>query len=203
MRKVSPLNKNLLTGYAQAYMSYLFRDSQLPSLKQAILFGSVARGDFDSKSDVDIFLDTVNEKEMEKATKRAMKRFLSSEEYKKFSLHGIKNTINTLAGQLEKWKLKESVEKEGIILYSRNLMEGDKHFLVRIEPIRNITKRNRVIRRIVGRGDKHFQGKGMVPQCGGEVLDSRVFLIPAGEITQFLKLFSRENIQYKMVEIWK
>ena len=65
------LNKEELLAYTYNYLSYLFR-SKTTLINQVILFGSVARGDFDENSDVDIFIDvdSKNEKEMNKIAER-------------------------------------------------------------------------------------------------------------------------------------
>ena len=201
------MNREMLISLAQAYASYLFRDPSLPSGIQGIyLFGSVARGDFGKKSDVDIFIDVEkeNEKSLEHAAQRALKRFLSSEECKKFALLGVKNEIRALVGQLKEWELKESVEKEGLVLFSQSVSTHlKKYFLVRISPIKNIATRNRVMRKIAGRKERHYQEKGLIAEKGGEMVDPKVFLIPAENINPFLMLFSREKAQYKLTEIWK
>lgn len=202
------LNKEILIGFAQAYLSYLFRDPdfQRVRVRGIYLFGSVARGDFDEKSDVDIFLDTEkgDEKALEKAVKRALKRFLGSEEYKKFALQGVRNSISPLVGRLESWELKGSVAKEGLVLFAVSPSFGlEKYFLLCIEPISKAADRNRVMRRLAGRKEKHFQGKGMISDARGQSLGTRVFLVPAENIHPFLKLFSEEKVNYRMIEIWR
>ena len=65
------LNKFELVSCASAFVSFVLKSREIDKTKidEIILFGSVARGDFTEKSDVDIFVNTKNE-EIEKIRDR-------------------------------------------------------------------------------------------------------------------------------------
>src|SRR3989344_4025069 len=177
------------------------------NIKGVYLFGSVARGDFDRDSDVDLFIDIGenDEERINEIIKTSEKQFYKSDSYKKYGFLGIKNQIKALSGDLEKWELKESVEKDGIILYSSSVSKGlIKYFVVIIKPIKDVRGRNFVMRALSGRKEKYYKKSGgFLKEIGVEQLDSRVFLVPAEKINRILRLFSKQKVNYKLLAIWK
>ncbi|MBI4163526.1 MAG: nucleotidyltransferase domain-containing protein [Candidatus Aenigmarchaeota archaeon] len=199
------MNREILVSYAYSFVSFLFADPKIADarIKTVYLFGSVSRGDFDKDSDIDIFIDSES-KEIGKHVEMAMSKFLKSDEWKKFRLMGIENKIKVMHGAIKRWELYESVKNDGLVLYSSSVSEGlNSFFLVNIEPISEITKRNRVMRKLVGRKEKYYKGGGLVEGLGGEVLDNRVFLVPSEKIKSFLTIFSKEKVNYRIKKIWK
>lgn len=201
------MNRQILIAYAQAFVSFLFRNPGIKSsdIKSIFLFGSVARGDFDDESDVDIFINTnkSNEKELIKFSNIALKNFYKSDEWKKFTLFGAKNRINIKCGNIEKWGMFNSIKADGLLLYSSSVSPFfSKYFLVEVKPIKNIAKRNRIIRKLAGRMEKNRKEKGIVWQIGGQILDSRHYFIPAEKISAITKILSKENAIFEIREIW-
>ena len=206
MKKVRRLDRYLLISYAEAFVSYLFRIGSIKDcdIRCIYLFGSVARGDFDKESDIDIFIETNVKGNLKSITDRAIKHFYNSDEKKKFSLMGIENDIKVMQGKLEEWELKDSIENDAIVLYSSSLIRGKKsYFLISIHPINDITKRNRVFRKICGRKEKYYKEKGLVQELGGEIIDSRIFIVPSESIDRITRIFSKERVTYSMQKIWK
>ena len=60
------LKQNELIAYAMDFASYLI--SKVDGIHRIILHGSIARGDFDDESDIDLFID-VSDIKMEKKIK--------------------------------------------------------------------------------------------------------------------------------------
>jgi len=201
---VSTLNRYLLIAYAQSFVSHLFRISNIKDkeIRAVYLFGSVARGDFDKDSDIDIFIDT--DHEIKSVIDKSLKILVNSEEWKKFQLLGIDNEIKVMYGKLSEWQLKESVHNDGIVLYSQSFSAGlTSYFLITIKPINDIAKRNKVIRKLFGRKEKYYKEKSLVVENGGTIIDSRSFIIPSEKVNEILRIFSKEKVVYKMEKIWK
>lgn len=198
------LSKEERFAYAYAYLSYLFRGEK-PKIRRIFLFGSIARGDFDEKSDLDLFLDVdkKDEKRLTKMAERALNRF-QEVEGEKWRLKGIQNKISIKVGFLEDWKLKESVEKEGIILYSTAASSNLQKFLLfNLEPITPIKKRIKVVRKLFGRKETGYKDSGLVAEYKGKILNPRSFIVSyegLGKITAFL---SKEKVRFSFEEIWR
>lgn len=194
-------------AYASGFVSFLLKEKDLKKseVKEIILFGSVVREEADSKSDVDIFIDTVNEKKVELVVKEALQRFYRSRIYEDWKLRGVKNEIKVQVGMLDSWGLKRSVISNGIVLYGgyKALPKKGEHYqLFTFEPIRDITIRNRVARALFGRKEKGYFQKGLVEEVGGKILNQRCFYVPVRSSDQVVRLLSREKIDYKLFELW-
>jgi len=118
-----------LIGYAHAYLSFV-----LPRLKtkvkDIILFGSVARGDFGPESDVDLFFNGITEEEAKKLEwelKSLQKLFTTSKIQELWEQKGITNAITVKAGVLEQWELRGSLLAEGLLLQGKK--EGLQQYL--------------------------------------------------------------------------
>jgi predicted nucleotidyltransferase len=90
------MNRYELIAYAMDFCSFLLKSEMANEIKKIILFGSVARGDFDSESDIDIFIDTEKEKAVDNAAKKRLKAFEKSEIFEKWMLKGLKNSLSNL-----------------------------------------------------------------------------------------------------------
>lgn len=166
----------------------------------------MARGDFNEKSDIDVFLETgrADVERIERSCKRSLRKFCGSKEFEKFRLRGIKNEIKPIVGVLEEWKsLEESVKKDSVVLFSvSTLRRGEKNFLVVIEPIKDVKKRNKVIRYLFGRKEKIFKKKGMVEALGGKILTPRSFLIKSKDFKEVGEFLARERVKFSILEVW-
>src|SRR3989344_6258302 len=201
------MNRQLLISYAEACISFILRSTRIniDEIKTIYLFGSVARGDFDKESDVDIFIDTDEKYEdrISKFSKICLEKFYKSDEFKKFKLMGIENDINIMAGEADAWELKNSVKKDGLILYSSSTNPSfKKYFILEIHAIENITKRNRIMRKITGRNEKSRKEKGIIYEIGGKILGPRHFIVPSENISKITKILSKENAIFRLTEIW-
>ena len=111
------IERESLISYAMSFASFLLDSKIGTKISKIILFGSVARGDFDEASDIDIFVDT-NAK-IEKDVDRLMTLFMSSKTYEAWKLKGVKNDISVKTGYLEKWSLRREIISSGILLYGK------------------------------------------------------------------------------------
>src|SRR3989339_2234231 len=130
-----------LIAFAQDFCSYLLQNLGGEKIKQIILFGSVSRGEENKNSDIDLFIDVIEEK-IESNILTIKDEFYNSAKFKKYwSLLGIKNEINCTIGKLEKWgELKRSIGSNGIILfgkYKEKAEEGEGYSLIKVFPTAN------------------------------------------------------------------
>ena len=194
-----------LIAYASSFASFV-----LPKIEvdEIILFGSVARGDATEDSDIDIFFnikDKAKEKEIKKIIKEQINKFTKTQIYEQFSLKGIKNEIQVEVGNLEKWELKRSIISEGIVLYGKYKTTPEKlksFTYFNIKPIKNITKRNKIIRKILGRKEKKYRTQGMLKEINGKQLSPSSFVVPVEHANKIIQLFNKEKLDYTLFELW-
>ncbi len=111
------MNRNNLIAYAADFVSFLLDSDIFKRINRIILFGSVARGNFDEESDIDLFIDT--KEGIEKEVRSILHLFQDSEIQKKWNLKGLENDLSLKIGDLNKWKLKRDITSDGIILYGK------------------------------------------------------------------------------------
>ena len=119
------LQRNDLIAYALDFTSYLV--SEIENLDRIILYGSVAKGEFDEESDIDLFIDT--KEKIDKKVNKVIDNYYKTKKFMEWELKGINNTISCIVGILdsEEWKdLKRSIMNTGIILYGKYKGEVEK-----------------------------------------------------------------------------
>jgi predicted nucleotidyltransferase len=201
-------SKSDLIAYAMSFVSFV-----LPKIKvnEIILFGSVSRGDYGKESDIDLFFDVDNnddnqEKEIKKVLDNELIKFSKSKIGETWSLMGIKNNISIKVGKLDEWKLKRSIISDGIVLYGKykELPKGIEKFIYfNIKPIKNIAKRNKIIRSLFGRKEENYNNEGIINKFKGSRLTPTSFLIHSEYLKDIIDLFSKEKIDYSFFEVWK
>lgn len=194
-----------LIAYAASFVAFV-----LPKIEteEIILFGSVARGEADEKSDIDLFFNIKDKKE-ERVTRNILNKqlvkFYKSKVVEIWSLKGITNSIKFEVGKLEKWKLKRSIISDGITLYGKykNLPKKIRGFVYfKLESIKNITKRNRILRKLFGRREKGYSREGVIKRFNGKKLSSLSFVVPLQHSHDIIKVLSKEKANYSFFELW-
>ncbi len=203
------MNKHELIAYAMDFCSFLLKSETGKDINKIILFGSVARGDFDSESDIDIFIDT-EKGEIEEAAKRILKSFEISETNEKWRLKGVKNSISLQVGRLEEWRLYRSVIASGILLYGKfeEMPKGAKYYSMlaldfgRMDRNRKI----RVWRALYGYkqkvGKKVFVSRGLLEELKGIKIERSVIAVPAKNKDGILDFLKRNKVKYRIFEVW-
>lgn len=202
------LNKTDLISYASAFVSFILKSLRDFNIKEIILFGSIARGDFDKKSDIDIFINIQNDRDSNKINKIIdiqLNKFYKSKIRGVWLNKGIYNEFKVKVGVLDKWKLKRSIIADGIILFGRYKAypkEIKHYYLFTFQPIKDVTKRNRVIRKIFGRMDRKAIFTGLVEEGNGKKLSPTSFIVPIDLSNRIFDIFKKEKINYRFYEIW-
>src|SRR3989338_2103066 len=105
--------KTKIIAYALHFTSFLLENGVKPN--KVILFGSVATGEADTESDVDVFVEADNERNI-----YSMKRLFERTHGEKWRLKGISNPLSVRVGSLDKWpEIKRSIQSYGIMLYGK------------------------------------------------------------------------------------
>ncbi len=197
------MKENLLLSYAADFASFvLSRPKTCKKIEEIVLFGSVARGEAGKNSDVDIFINTPEEKTVEPEIENAKKEFYESVKFKKYwKLLGIENDIRCVVGKLEKWKdLQRSIISDGIVLYGKYKESAEPAKLFAIFDWRAIkpeTKRVLFNKRMFGYKQKGKFYAGMLQKSKGQKLDNSV-LVPIEKSKDMLKLFRDMKIKVEI-----
>ena len=199
--------RNLLIALSEDFVSYLLteRFSEKYEIRNIILYGSVVRGDYTDKSDIDIFIDVLKpRKDLEKTIKQSVEDFYNSVWFKKWKRLGISNKIACLVGDLKEWKdLHRSIVVNNILLYGTytHKMGGKMMTMFTVENIKPNTKRVFILRKIFGYKRYGKKYEGLLDKYGGIRIGKGCFLIPIGYSKDVLNLLRREKINVKMREI--
>lgn len=197
--------QNKLIAYALDFVSFLIEKKI--RLNKAILFGSVAAGEFDDESDVDIFLET-EDKETD-----IIKLLTEFEKTKgeNWKLKGISNQIAIKMGKKENWpQLRRSIQSHALTLYGlfKEIPEKAQNYLLFFLNF-NILQRMQKItvwRRLYGYKqkvkNKKYITKGIVELLEGKKLERSVVAIPSNKAKEFKELLNKNKINYKLLEIW-
>lgn len=78
--------------------------------------------------------------------------------------------------------------------------QGFTHF--NLKPIKDITKRNRVLRKLFGRKEKDYLTKGLIKESNGKILSPTSFIIPLSKAQEVLKLLNSEKLDFIFFEFW-
>ena len=192
-----------LIAYASSFVAFI-----LPriNVEEIILFGSVARNEADKDSDIDLFFNVRRgEEKLKKVFREELEKFYKTKIAEIWRLKGIKNDVKIKVGNLNEWKLKRSIISDGIVLYGKykgipEKIKGYVHF--NLKPIKDITKRNRVLRRLFGRKEKSYSTKGIVEEITGKRLSAISFIVPIKETQKILKMLNSEKLDFKFFEFW-
>lgn len=184
------------------FSSFLVGQAEVKSI---ILFGSVAKNNFDSESDIDIFVEC--DKKDEKRISNLLELYKKTEEYEKFKLNGVKNEISIKSGSLEEWKdLKRSIISGGIVLYGSYHGTPDKlnHKLLFLLNLKGISRtiKIKVWRSLYGYkqkvGEKVYISKGKVEKKLGR----GAFLVPIQDSQEVINYLKGNKIKYSLLDVW-
>ena len=199
------ISKSDTIAYAMAFVSFIF--PKIDGVKEIILFGSGSRGELSRESDIDLFFDIEgdNEDNLKELIDKEISKFYRSKIGEVWSLKEIKNPIKVNFGKLDEWKLKRSIISDGISLYSKykevpKNMNAYSQFV--IEPIKNISKRNKIIRELFGRKEKKFNTEGILKKYLGKKLSATSFIVPLEHSHEIIHLLGKEKVSYTVFEFW-
>ncbi len=189
------------------FASFLLDEKISQGIDNIILFGSVARGDFDEESDIDVFVDT--KKNIEEEVRKVMSLFNQSEIQKKWELKGIKNEISVKVGDLSKWRLRRDIITDGILLYGKfkDLAKDIEYYLLLTLSFRKFKQSQKVKlwRKLYGYkqkvGKKIYHSKGIVDISGTKRLEN-CLIVPMKNKKEILDFLNKEEIKYSVNEIW-
>lgn len=200
------MKNELLKTYASYFVSYLLaKVGDFSNVDSIILFGSVARGDAEKNSDVDIFIDIRKKtKKIEQEIKKIERDFYKSREAVLFKAKGIDRKINIIVGRIDEWPdLKKSIENEGIIFYGPYMpagTEGKKYVIFFWDKIGK--NRGAFLNKIYGFkvGEKKYLG--LIEEFSGRKIGKSSIMIPIEHSKIIEDLLRKYKVDARIVEVY-
>lgn len=196
---------NKLISYAMDFASYIV--SKTENINRIILHGSIARGDFNENSDVDIFIDT-NDKKLEKRINKIIEDYYKTKKFKEWKLKGIENLFSVIVGNLnsDEWKnLKRAMINTGIILYGKykgNVEKVNQYVVLTFENIKPDKKRVAVHRKLFGFGKGKQKYPGDVEKSGGMKLGKGVIVLPVENMKKIKEYLRKKKVSFRIYDFW-
>lgn len=180
--------------------------SEIPDLKLVVLYGSYARGENTSRSDIDLFILTTKIKTQEEIQNKVIE--LESEVGR-----NIQPTIRTIS-ELQKTDsgLLQNIFKEGKVLYLREPAEIPSTLLLQQKPyiiysfrISKLSQRDKVRfnRSLYEQKRKGYKYKGLLNELGGKKLSSGCVMVPNNQKEKIEKFFKKLNVKFEQLKVWK
>ena len=120
-------------SYALNFITFLFLERDIENKVISIyLFGSAVRDEMDKESDIDIFINCRQSDEVLviKAAEAARKKFVTSMDFDKWKAFDFTHQISIKAGNIDEWELKDSIQSEGIEIFSKNVKQENMESVV-------------------------------------------------------------------------
>lgn len=180
--------------------------SKIEDVKAIILYGSLARGEFISRSDVDLFILTTDDKTQKEVQDKIIE--LESEIGRT-----IQPTIRTIT-ELQKTDtgLLQNIFQEGKILYLREpsdipsaILLQQKPYLIYSFQISSLTQKDKVRfnRQLYEQTRKEYKYKGLLQEIGGQKLSAGCVMIPYEQKEKIEKFFRKFKVKFEQLKVWK
>lgn len=180
--------------------------SKIEDVKAVILYGSLARGEFTSRSDVDLFILTTEYKTQKEIHDKVIE--LESEIGR-----NIQPTIRTIV-ELQKTDtgLLQNIFQEGKILYLREpsdipsaILLQQKPYLIYSFQINSLLQKEKVRfnRQLYEQTRKGYKYKGLLQKIGGQKLSAGCVMIPYEQKEKIEKFFKKFKVKFEQLKVWK
>jgi predicted nucleotidyltransferase len=180
--------------------------SKIEDVKSVILYGSFAREEFTSRSDVDLFILTTEDKTQKEIHDKVIE--LESEIGR-----NIQPTIRTIA-ELQKTDtgLLQNIFQEGKILCLREpsdipsaILLQQKPYLIYSFQISSLPQKEkaRFNRQLYEQTRKGYNYKGLLQEIGGQKLSAGCVMIPYEQKEKIEKFFKKFKVKFEQLKVWK
>ena len=180
--------------------------SKIEDVKAVILYGSLARREFTSRSDVDLFILTTEGKNQKEIYDKVIE--LESEIGR-----NIQPTIRTIT-ELHKTDtgLLQNIFQEGKILYLREpsdipsaILLQQKPYLIYSFQISSLLQKDKVRfnRQLYEQTREGYKYKGLLQEIVGQKLSAGCVIIPYVQKQKIEKFFKKFKVKFEQLKVWK
>ncbi len=205
-----------LVSYIYDFISQLLDNKLIfEHVRKIILFGSIVRGDYNKKSDIDIFIDITNITEKEKinlSIKKEIHKFETRAE-KTWFLRSINLPFKLIVDNIEneKWKeLREEILNYGIIIYGKSEKTTNqlKHKILinyelnRVSQKRKMSFLRKMYGYIIKKEKKEYPQQGLIHRIDAKKIGSNALIVSANDWLNVKKLLKEEKVAYTVHDVW-
>ncbi|MFH0763223.1 MAG: nucleotidyltransferase domain-containing protein [Candidatus Omnitrophota bacterium] len=180
--------------------------SGIEDVKAVILYGSLARGEFTSRSDIDLFILTTDDKTQKEVENKVI-------EIETAIGRNIQPTIRTIA-KLQKTDtgLLQNIFQEGKVLYLKEpsdipsaILLQQKPFLIYSFQISSLAQKDKAKfnRQLYEQTRKEYKYKGLLQEIGGQKLSAGCIMIPHMQKEAIEKFFKKFKVKFEQLKVWK
>jgi len=180
--------------------------SKVEDVKSVILYGSLARGEFTSRSDIDLFILTTKDKTQIEIHDKVI-------ELEPEIGRNIQPTIRTSA-ELQKTDtgLLQNIFQEGKILYLKEpydipsaILLQQKPYLIYSFQISSLPQKDkaRFNRQLYEQKRKGYKYKGLLQEIGGQKLSAGCVMMPYEQKKKIEKFFKKFKVEFVPLKVWK
>lgn len=180
--------------------------SRIDDVTAVILYGSLARGEFTSRSDIDLFILTTDDKTQKEVQDRVI-------ELESAIGRNIQPTIRTVI-ELQKTDtgLLQNIFQEGKILYLKEpsdipsaILLQQKPYLIYSFQISSLPQKDkaRFNRQLYEQTRKEYKYKGLLQEIGGQKLSAGCVMIPHMQKDSIEKFFKKFKVKFEQLKVWK
>jgi predicted nucleotidyltransferase len=179
---------------------------KIEDVKAVILYGSLAREEFTSRSDIDLFILITKDKTRKEIHDKIIE--LESEIGR-----NIQPTIRTIT-ELPKTDtgLLQNIFQEGKILYLREpsdipsaILLQQKPYLIYSFQISSLAQKDKVRfnRQLYEQIKKGYKYEGLLQEIGGQKLSAGCVMIPYEQKEKIKKFFKKFKVKFEQLKVWK
>lgn len=179
---------------------------KIEDVKAIVLYGSFARKESTSRSDIDLFILTTNKSTIKEIQEKIIGLENSTGKTIQPTVRTIKELQKTDTGLLQ------NIFQEGKVLYLRETTEIPSAVLLEQKPyliysfhLNNLGQNEKVQfnSNFYGRIKNKYQYSGFLNKISGQKLSAGCVIIPHTEKTKIEKFFRKFKIKFKQVKVWK
>lgn len=180
--------------------------SKIEDIKAIILYGSLARDEGTSRSDIDLFILASDRSKIKEIEEKVIELENITGRTIQPTIRAIKDLQKTDTGLLQ------NIFQEGRALYLKETTEIPSAILLEQKPhliysfqLNNLNqnKKAQFNSGFYGRAKDKYQYSGFLSEIGGQKLASGCVIIPHTEKLKLEKQFRKYKISFKQIKVWK
>jgi len=178
----------------------------IEDVKAIVLYGSLARKEGTSRSDIDLFVLTTDKSTMKEVQEKIIELETDTGKTIQPTVRTIKELQKTDTGLLQ------NIFQEGKVLYLKEAPELPSAILLEQKPhlvysfqLSNLDQNEKAQfnSNFYGRVKNKYQYSGSLKKIGGQKLSPGCVIIPHTQKAKIEKLFRKFKIKFKQVKVWK